>query len=667
MVLYNTKILNVDLSSGKVEEEELDKSVYEEYVGGYGLAVRLLYKRIPAGADPLGPDNILGFFPGLLTGSMIPFTGRYVVCAKSPLTKQWGDSNSGGFFGPEIQRCGYAGILFSGKSEKPVYLLIKDGQASLEDASELWGLDAVETDEKLQEEHGKRIRVSAIGQAGENLCLNAGVVNDRGRTAARAGLGTVMGSKKLKALALKGKNRFQYEDRKALMPLIKDYQKHIKKIKESKLNKLLVDGSDPLVPLLRIFKIPIFSTAGMAASYMSRYGTPYSTMVSTETGDSPVKNWDGVGHDLFGKEKSNPLTSQHGLNEWKEKSYGCFSCPIRCGAILSVPEAGVEETHRPEYETLSAFGPLILNEDVNTLIQANEYMNRAAIDSISAGGICAFAIECFENGIITKEDTGGLELEWGNSDIILPLLKMIVNREKIGDILADGVKRAAEKLGNGAEKYAVHANGQELPMHNSKYSPSLATTYVADPTPGRHTAASCDFLEVGPIAKFIKGLDVPKSKRYKYDTKGPAQAKLAKVYQTVNALGYCMFGAWMGEMPVLEFIKNSVGWDLDVDDLVEIGYRIQTLRQLFNVKHGAVQFDINDRAIGAKNPMKKGPLKGVSLDVKTMVRDYFENMEWDPETGIPKEKTMEKLNLGFAKDALKHADSNQTVEDLPEV
>jgi aldehyde:ferredoxin oxidoreductase len=657
------KILWIDLTSGRISEEIIEEKVYRQYFGGYGLGAKILFEKIPQGADPLGPDNILGFCEGLLTGSIVPFTGRYMVVTKSPLTGGWGDANSGGFFGSEIRRCGYDGFFFKGISKTPVYLLFQDGKAQLLDAAELWGLDAVETDNFLQDKHGKKVKVASIGQAGEKQCLNACIVNDKGRVAGRSGVGAVMGSKNLKAVALVGHLKYEYHDQKAVSEFVKGYQKRLKKYMDSGFTHKLLDIGPKFAGVFRRLKMPIFSTPPMAANYFHLYGTSYSTAMSAEIGDSPIKNWDGVGYLDFPQNKVRNLAGSEIL-KWKKRPYGCFACPVQCGAILSVPELKIEETHRPEYETLSTFGSLILNHDLMKVFEVNDYLNRVGLDSISAGGIVAFAIECFEHGIISEAETGGLQLKWGETDFIMPLLKMIVNRKNIGNILADGVKKAAEKLGKGAEAYAIHAGGQELPMHDPKHTPSLATTYAVDPTPGRHTAASIDFMEVGPIAVFLKGTKIPKHKRYDYGSKGAAQAKMAKIHQALNSLGFCIFGTWNGRMEVLEMLEGAVGWKITLDELEEIGYRIQTLRQQFNVREGALHHHIHPRSLGIP-PQTKGPLKAITLDVEIMVKDYYTNMGWEPLTGIPTETTLSNLDLQYAKIRDNATLGNKPVAELP--
>ena len=374
-----------------------------------------------------------------------------------------------------------------------------------------------------------------------------------------------------------------------------------------------------------------------------------------------VKNWDGIGYIDFPQKHARKLAGTHFL-KFKVKPFGCFSCPLSCGAICSFPDIDVKgkfgldfdlmETHRAEYETLSSLGSLILNHDFETLVVLNEYTNRAGIDSIGFGGVIAFTIESYKNGLITKEQLGGLELDWGKPEVLVPLGRLIVERKGFGDYLADGVAVAAKKLGENSDLFAVHAGGQELPMHDPRHTPGLALAYKYDPTPGKHTTACIDFMDVGPFKKFIPGTKLPKFKRYKYKTYAKGQAYISKLYQSIMSLGFCIFGTWLGRMKVQENIEAVTGWKLNIDDLIEIGERTQNLRRMFNIRHGIIDFHINPRAIG-KEPQKKGPLKGVTIPIEEMGKQLFKELDWDPETGIPKKETLERLDLGF------------TVQDLP--
>ena len=405
----------------------------------------------------------------------------------------------------------------------------------------------------------------------------------------------------------------------------------------------------------------MFGNESIIGIYLHEYGTSYSTAMSAEIGDSPVKNWDGIGYIDFPQKHARKLAGAHFLN-FKVKPFGCFSCPLSCGAICSFPDIDVKgkygldfdimETHRAEYETLSSLGSLILNHDFETLVVLNEYTNRAGIDSIGFGGVIAFAIESYKNGLITKEQLGGLELDWGKPEVLVPLGRLIVERKGFGDYLADGVAVAAKKVGEGSDLFAVHAGGQELPMHDPRHTPGLALSFKYDPTPGKHTTACIDFMAVGPFEKFIPGTKLPKFKKYKYKTYIKGQAYISKLYQSIMSLGFCIFGTWLGRMKVQENIEAVTGWKLNIDDLIEIGERTQNLRRMFNIRHGIIDFHINPRAIG-KEPQKKGPLKGVTIPIEEMGKQLFKELDWDPETGIPKKETLERLDLGF------------TVQDLP--
>ncbi len=653
---YWGKVIEVDLSNGKIDKIELPDVYYEQYLGGYGLGVRYLYERIPKNADPLGPDNILGFCPGLLTGTPNPFTGRYMVCGKSPLTGGWGDANSGGYFGPAIKRCGFDAIFFKGIAKNPVILTIVGDKIELIDAAEYWGNDAVETERRLKEKFGKATQVAVIGRGGEQKSLIAGIVNDAGRIAARSGLGAVMGSKKLKAIALNGNKKLELHDKEKLMKNAKEYNENVKKYINSGTIKRAMKVADKFSGIMRRMKMGLSGNETIFGVYLHEYGTSFSTAVSAEIGDSPIKNWDGIGFIDFPQKFARGISGSVLLN-YKSRAYGCFSCPVSCGAILSFPHIDVKgkyglnfdlhETHRPEYETLSALGSLILNHDLETLVVLNEYFNREGIDTISAGGVMAFAIESFKHGIITTEHTEGLELDWNKPEILIPLAKMIVERKGIGNILADGVAVASKKLNKGSEAFAVHAGGQELPMHDPKHTPGLSLTYASDPTPGRHTAACVDFLEMGPFSKFIPGTKVPPFKRYKYDSYAKGQAYVNKLQQTIVSLGFCLFGTWLGKMKLMENIESVTGWKLSIEDLITIGERIQNLRRMFNVKHGIIDTDINPRALG-NPPQKKGPLKGVSIPLDEMKKQFFSEMGWKPENGVPMKETLERLQLDFA-------------------
>jgi len=642
------KVLWVDLSKETFEEEELPEKIYRQYLGGYGLATKLIYERMPPKTDALGADSIFGFFAGLLTGTVAPFSGRYMVAGKSPLTGTWGDANSGGTFGPEIKKCGYDAILFKGIASSPKYVALIDGNKEILDASDIWGLDIIEAELKLKEKHGNFIKTAGIGQAGENLSLISGIANDRGRIAARSGIGAVMGSKKLKILVLKGKEKLSMVNREIFMENVKWYNSKNKAKKPGFMVNMILKTIPKLSKTMRRFKIGMDTSPGNLIKHIyHKFGTTVSNTLSAEIGDSPVKNWGGVGQYDYPPKKSMDISAL-AIGKYVQKPYGCITCPIQCGAILKVPELNIEQTHRPEYETCCAFGTNLLNHDLLSIFELNELCNRATIDTISAGATVAFAIECFENGILTLEDTDGLELTWGNSKAIVELTKKMINREGIGDILADGCKKAAEKIGKGSEKYAIHSLGQEIAMHNPRMFKSLAYTYTFDPTPGRHTAASVDFLDLGPVEKFVPGFSLPKGWKKNVKKKMKGQMMTSCLQQTVNSLGLCMFSTLFGAYPLYELIESLTGWEMNVDEFLQIGWRIQTLRQAFSLREGIdiASNELPGRVTGHP-PDEIGPMKGVTVEYKDFAEGVCKELGWNPENGVPLEETLKKLDIDF--------------------
>ena len=614
---YFGKVLWIDLTNESILEEKVPEILYRQYFGGYGLACRLIYEKMPAKVDPLSPEAILAFFPGLLTGTITPLSGRYMTAGKSPLTQTWGDANSGGYFGPEIKKCGYDGILVKGASKNPKSFIMIDGKKELLDATDIWGLDTVDTEDLMREKYGN-VRISCIGNAGENLSRISGIVTDKGRIAARCGLGAVMGAKKLKALILRGTEKIPVADKEVLLAATKEYNDEMKNSNTITVYKNL--------------------------------GTSGLNVASGQAGDSPIKNWGGSSIDDFPTERLQKFSGEV-LNKYKQKDYGCFSCGVQCGGILKVPELDIEETHLPEYETCASFGHLSLNDDPLSIIKLNDMCNRAGIDTISTGATVAFAIECFENKLLDKTDTDGLELIWGNSDAIVELVGKIINREGFGDILADGTKRASEKIRKGSEKYAMHSLGQELAMHDSKFFKSLGMSYAFDPTPGKHTTPSIDIMAIGPLIKpngLVEGLTLPKRWKRPGDDRYEAQKIVVGLKQATNALGLCEFLNLYQKYPLREVIKAVVGWDLSIDEIFKVGFRIHTLRQAFTIREGIIMVnnELPGRAIGDP-PFESGPHKGKTIDYKEDYKGFCEKFGWNPENGYPLKESLTELDLDF--------------------
>ncbi len=615
---YMGKIGFIDLTTGEIRRQKLDEALIRDYIGGYGLGVRIMFEQQRKGADPLGPDNFLGFTAGTLTGTKTPASGRYMAVCKSPLTGGWGDANSGGYFGSELKAAGWDAIFICGAASKPKWVFINDDTIEIRAASHLWGKDTVETEMSIQKElNESKIRVATIGPASERLSLISGIVNDKGRIAARSGVGAVMGAKKLKAVAVRGTGKVKVADKNTLDEVRKKFLKQMREM--------------PGMP-----------------DAMMKYGTCGFTAGLVASGATPVKNWRLTG------EKSFPnlakIADVDVIIKHQTRKYGCANCPIACGGIFNVTEGKypVGEVHKPEYETIGAFGTLCMNDDFESIIKLNDMCNRSGLDTISAGTVLAFAMECFENGIISESDMDGIALTWGNAEAMIAMLEKIIAREGFGDILADGVKRAAEKIGNGAEEFAVHVGGQEPGLHSPLLLPGRGVGYISDPTPGRHTAAPMARIDAGAgaVAPYPE-LSIEGYERYAYTGKGPLSAKLSSYLQVGNCAGICLMPMiFFGNYPLLEFFNAVTGLDMDLAEVFTTGARIQTLRQYFNIREGIGSSDIKlPGRLAGRPPMKHGPLSGITVDVENLTAEYFQAMGWDPVSGEPQEATLQKLGL----------------------
>jgi aldehyde:ferredoxin oxidoreductase len=649
------KVLWIDLSEGKLWDEGISDEIYRSFLCGYGLGAKLIYERQPGKIDPLGPEAIIGFSTGLLTGTGAPFSGRYMVVGKSPLTGTWGDANSGGHFSPMLKRTGYDAIFVKGISAAPVIIVINDKKAELIDASFVWGKDCVETEEMIRQRLGNdKYEVACIGPAGEKLSLISCIINDKGRAAGRSGLGAVMGSKKLKAIAVLGDNKTEIAEPKKFSSIRSDYLAKFKAKPPFK-DKASVDNINFMGKLVRSFFPFLFATP--PATYkelIMRYGTAGMTAYSAESGDSPVKNWGGSGYHDFPISSKSFKISDKAVLKYQEKKYFCAFCPLGCGGIVNLSEGKyrIQNGHKPEYETLAAFGTMCLNDNLEAILYANEICNRAGLDTISAGASIAFAIECFENGIISEHDTDGIKLTWGNADAIVKMTEHLAMRTGFGDILADGVKRAAERIGKDSARFAVHAGGQELPMHDPRFDPTFATAYQVEPTPGRHTISSDTYVMLMELHKKFKEVKpikqlFLKSSKYNYGSVGEFQTMNSIFVQVANGAGVCLFGLLVGEYPLFEWLNAATGWDLSTQDFVTTGERILTLRHCFNVREGIKPSDtrLKNRAAGHP-PLQKGPLADILIDEEKLGRRYYEKLQWDYETGLPKRERLEKLGLG---------------------
>lgn len=645
---FTGKYLVCDLSKKKFETVEPGEDFYKKYLSGYGLGAAVITQRQKAGIDPLSPEAHLGFCSGILTGTGAMFSGRYMVVGKSPLTGGWGDANSGGFFSNEIKKAGYDAVFFTGSSKDPIWVHVTNDGVEFKGAKHLWGKDTTETEETIRKElDDKKVSIASIGKAGEKVSLISGIVNDAGRIAARSGLGAVMGSKKLKAFSIKGTGKVHVADPERVKNATKKFMKQFKKVGPP--DKISVKFLQPFGKLIARTGIHVPTQSSTVRYMFKKYGTSALTAYSAEVGDSPVKNWAGVGYTDFPLDTMSSKLSEDNIIKHEKKKYSCHSCPLSCGGIFDIKTGKYKGTegHKPEYETLSAFGSLILNDDLESIIEINEMCNRAGIDTISTGGAVAFAIECFEKGIIDEKMTGGLKLGWGKSEEIIKLVEMIIEREHIGNLLADGVKKASEEIGGDSYKYAVHAGGQELPMHDARLDNGFGIAYQCEPTPGRHTIASYLYSSLWGVEKIF-----PAARKNIKNAKGKEMKKInlyaATTFymQIINGAGVCEFGPLTGPVPLLEYINATTGWDLSPDEYFKIGERMLSLRKAFNVREGLKAKDTKMHGRGFGEPAHdRGPHKNVTIDMDALESGFFDVMGWDKETGGPTKEKIKELGL----------------------
>ncbi|MCX8031982.1 MAG: aldehyde ferredoxin oxidoreductase family protein [Thermoleophilia bacterium] len=616
---YAGKILFVDLATGSIRAETLDGDTCRKWVGCAGLGARVLLEHTPANFDPLGPESMLGFTTGPFVATGVYGGGRFMVVGKSPLTRSWADSSAGGNFGPELKLAGYDAVFVTGSASQPVCLVIDDGDVSLVSAEDLWGKDTYETDEQLQAKLGgeRRWVVACIGPAGEKRSLLAGIVTDKGRGAARSGLGAVMGAKKLKAVAVRARRgaRVPVADKAGLRAVLKDY-------------------------LAELRRSPFHQS-------LTKAGTGASTSTLLRIGDCPADNWRRTGVDAL--PGATNLDSAN-MDVYKLRSYACHSCPIACGALLRVTEgpfATRDEVHRPEYETLAAFGPLCHNDNVLAVVRANEICNRYGLDTIGVGNAVAFAMECFEQGLITACDTGGLCLNWGDATAIVALTEQIAKREGFGALLADGSQAAAERIGGRAQELAMHVGGRAVPYHDPRLAPSSGVFYISDAQPAQHmgpqgmavleqggSLGADPLLQPGDVGELYGD----------WERKGEIYARGAAYMQLLTATGLCALYAQFYTPPVVELLRPVTGWDIDWREGLDTGRRILTARQAFNVREGVKpgDFRLPERLT---LPMSLGPARGKTIPFERLRAYYFEALGWDPETGEPRPETLARLGI----------------------
>jgi len=614
---YNGKIARIDLTSGKIVVEEPPEEYYQRYLGGRGFIITTLLKELSTGIDPLGPENKLIFALGPVTGMPLPGSGRNSIGAKSPLTGAFGESEVGGFWGAEVKRAGFDALIFEGISPKPVYLWVHNGELELRDAENYWGLEIAEAQDAIQSELGiKKLRAAVIGPAGENLVSFACIINDLSHAAGRCGMGAVMGSKKLKAVVAHGSKTPQMADPETIR----------------KLSRYMSTNYKQIVPMWEL------GTAGVTETF-------------NLAGNLPTKNFT-LGYFEGGEKISGEaFRDKHGVG-----MHGCYACPVRCKNNMKVdtPWKVDSEYGGPEYETIGAFGSNCMVDDTAAICKAHDLCNRLGMDTISAGMAVSFAMECFENGIITSEDTDGLELNFGNAAAMVAMTEKIANREGLGDILAKGVKKASEKIGKGAEAFALHSKGLEIPMHEPRLKQALGLHMAVTATGADHNSAVHDtlFAQAGGPVKNWNMMDF--TEPIVPTELGPHKARL--LYQMGwtrvigHFLGICNFVGYSPDQ-LVDIVRGVTGWQVSVYRLAKTVERSLALCRIFNLREGFT--DADDRLPKRyETAMNEGAIKGVSIDPEKLEetkKAYYQMLGWD-EKGIPTDARLAELGIEWAKE-----------------
>ncbi len=618
---YSGKILRVNLTTGKISTDEPDDLFYRRYLGGWGFVGYYLLKELKPGIDPLGPDNKLIFAPGIFTGARLTGSGRSAVGAKSPLTGGFGEGDVGGYFGAELAQAGWDTLIVEGQADKPVYISIVDDKVEIKDASHVWGKDTIETQDILKEELGEsRTRFAVIGKAGENQVVFACVMHDDNHAAGRTGMGAVMGSKNLKAVAVKTSQGKEVHDQDKLQEVVRwllgEGKTKYQGMQDHGTDGGLVDLSAGGILPTRNFKYGQFDEAEKITG---------ATMTETILVDRPT----------------------------------CYACVVRCKRAVEVKEGSFKADPRyggPEYETCGSLGSNCGIGDLAAVAAGNQVCNAHSLDTISGGMMVSFAMECFENGFITEKDTGGLKLNFGNGEAMVKLLEMICDREGIGDLLAQGYQACIYKWGAKTEEYAIHVKWQPFPMHEPRGKFALGLGYAISPTGADHVHNIHDVMfetEVGLEDVQPFGVLDPLPAQ----DLSPAKVRLMYYYTHFsllkNLLGMCLFPPF-GPNMVVDIIKAVTGWDTSLFELMKAAERGMAMARAFNAREG---FTAKDDTLPERffEAFTSGPLDGVSLDhqqFQAAMDILYQIAGWDPVIGAPTRAKYAELGLDWLADEM---------------
>lgn len=624
---FHNKIVRVNLTEGKITVEEPGAVYFRRYMGGWNIIADVLIKEVPADADPLGPENKLIIAPGVLAGLPISGASRGAIGAKSPLTGAFGAAEAGGDFPAQFKRAGYDAIIVEGKAPNPVYISIIDGEVEIRDASHLWGKSTKETQLLVREDLGdRRVELAMIGPGGENLVRFACVMYGLKDAAGRTGMGAVMGSKNLKAVAVLGTKALEAADMETIRNIARKMAQAI--------------------------------NSGDVGGTMHKYGTGVGIDGGSLTGNLPIRNFrDGV------FPNASNLSAEVFMEDIGKGMEACYACAMRCKKVVQTgPPYNVDPDYGgPEYESFGSLGSTCGVDDIEAVAKACELCNAYSLDSIGAGVTIAFAMECFENELISVKDTGGLELRFGNGDALVKMVEMIGKREGLGDLLAEGSKRAAVKLGHGAEQFSVTSKGQEYPMHEPRYKRGLAIGYAVSPTGADHCHSLHDtgliyadedgFTTNGGLRSM--GILEPMMLESLEGDKARATAYNSIRSVVNNCTCMCMFLPYTTAEKV-DMLNAATGWNVGEFELIKVGERALNLARVFNIRAG---FGPKDDVLAPRSytPTTDGPLSETFIDPtahEKAIQSFYAIMGWDPESGVPTQGKLMELDVEWAVDYL---------------
>jgi aldehyde:ferredoxin oxidoreductase len=606
---YARKVIEVNLNARTSEIRRFPDQTLRDYIGGSGLGSKILFEDLKADTNPFAPEAPLLFLLGPFNGTAIPGSSRYTVVAKSPLTNIFGEANAGGRFGSELKFAGFDGIIVRGKASTPVYLWISDGRIEIRDAAHLWGKDTFATHDLLLGETDSNASTVAIGQAGEECVKLACIITDGrdGRAAGRCGLGAVMGSKNLKAIAAKGKMQPQVANKVELTKSLRS------------ISKMVVERNKGL----------------------STYGTAEFIVGSEMLGNLPIRNWS---QDRWAQ--ASQISAEAMNRTILKDTYRCGHCLIGCGRVVEITSGPFEmqKAAGPEYETIGMLGAQCLVDNLEAVAKAGDLCNRHGLDHISTGGVIAFAMEAYERRLLTKSDTGGLALNWGDSRLLVHLVDLIGRREGIGDLLGNGVRFVAEQLGGEALEFAYHVKGLEIPAHDPRSRASLAVAYATSNRGACHVQASSTFVEgvmPVPLIGYSQMLDP-----FTSEGKGRMTALMQNLMCHFNALCLCQYMIIPETLDLLpRWLSWVTGWDISTEEFLKTGERIFNMKRLFNVRSGIARKDDSLPPRFLYDAKREGGAKGNLPDLELMLNDYYEARGWTP-NGLPTLQRMKELGLG---------------------